>query len=268
MKTNQALHVVALASSILAGCGLLKINGKPVGSASSTSSDASSDSPSSSSSEVGSVTGDTDAHAKLGILDLQIGMPMQQAGFTCAQEGSVYYGAECVKFLDPRCKGKDSHVEPKRYGQQAPRGCFIEAATVATFLDGLLLQQHMEVSLGQEKADAAMYPLVNVHTYGTLSKPSKIARILYTMTIDDLASGDQASDSKLYKALVGKYGKPKEIWSGKVKWSAGSTELVAYCDTGMCSLEATDTMFEKNEANRQEEQDAKVRQNNAPAPKL
>lgn len=211
---------------------------------------------------------ESDPHAKLSILELKIGMPMQQPGFVCAKDAGPYNGAECVKFLDPRCKGKPSNIGPRRYGDTPPRGCFLEERTVSTFLDGVLKQQRQEVSQGSEKQDPARFPLINVHTYGTKSKPSKIARIVYTMAVDELASGDQPSGSKLYTALVAKFGKPREIWSGKVKWREGETNMEAYCDLNICTLEVEDKTFEQAENQAQEEADTAERQKKAPEPKL
>lgn len=208
-----------------------------------------------------------DPHDTLSVLELKIGMPMEQPGFACTKNPGPYNGAECVKFLDPRCKAPGK-IGERGYGSTPPKGCFLEERTVSTFLNGQLMQQRMEVGQGTEKPDPARNPLINVHTYGTKTKPSKISRIVYTMAMDELASGDQASGSKLYKALVAKYGEPKEIWSGKVKWRAGSTTLEAYCDLNLCSLEIEDKAFEQTENAEQEEADTKARQQEAPEPKL
>ena len=261
----QSLQAIALASSLLAGCGLVQVNGKSVGThpASTESSSASTDS---SASPAGASGGDP--HEQLSILGLKIGMPMAQPGFVCAKDAGPYNGAECVKFLDSRCTGVATNIGEKRYGDKASLGCFIEARAVATYLDGVGMWQRSEVGWGTAKPDPTKYPLVNVHTYGTKSKPSKISRIVYTMAMDELASGDKPSGSKLYNALVAKYKPPREVWSGKVKWHAGETDLEGYCDLGLCTLTVEDRNFEENENQRQEEADAKVRQNNAPAPKL
>jgi hypothetical protein len=266
MRAHQPFRYIAVAASLLAGCGLVKVNGNNVGSKPTSSESSSTDSSGSSDAVAGAADGEP--HDKLSILELKIGMPMEQAGFVCAKDAGFYNGAECVKFLDRRCNGKGANIGPKHYGDRAPLGCFIEERSVATFLDDALLQQRAEVGWGTEKADPARYPLVNVHTYGTKSKPSKISRIVYTMAMDELASGSKASGSKLYNALVAKYGAPKEIWSGKVRWRAGETSMEAYCDLTLCTLEVEDKKFEENENRRQEEVDAKVRQTNAPTPKL
>ncbi|MBL0217873.1 MAG: hypothetical protein IPQ07_28840 [Myxococcales bacterium] len=261
--TPQSFRSIALVSSILAGCGLVNVNGKPAGTSPVSSESSSADSSAPSAGESGG-----DPHDKLAILEFKIGMPIVQPGFVCAKDAGFYNGAECVKFLDRRCTGVAANIGEKRYGDKAPRGCFMEAKSVATYLDGVLMQQHQEVSQGSEKPDPARYALVNVHTYGTKSTPSKISRIVYTMAMDELASGDKPSGSKLYNALVAKYGAPKEVWSGKVKWRAGETYLEGYCDLGLCTLQVEDRNFEENENQRQEEADAKVRQNNAPAPRI
>lgn len=245
-----------------AGCGLVKVNGSSAGSSPASAKSASA----SSEPLAGAIDGNP--HDKLSILEFKIGMPIEQPGFVCAKEAGPYSGADCVKFLDRRCNGTAGHIGPKHYGDHAPPGCFIETGTVATSLDDVLLQQRQEVSQGTAKPDPAKYPLVNVQTYGTKSKPSKIYRIVYTLAMDELASGDRPSGSKLYNALVAKYGDPKEIWSGKVKWRAGETFLEAYCDLNLCTLEVQDSKFEENENQQQEGVDAKARQNNAPAPKL
>ena len=259
--SSVAYQVMALS---LAACSLLSVNGKTPGSSSGNTNN-----PTSSDSSSGlSGPGNGDPHEKLSVLEFKIGMPIEQAGFVCAKDPGLYHGGECVKFLDRRCLGKPGNIAKKQYGEKAPLGCFIEAATVATFLDDALLQQRSEVSNGLAKPDPARDALINVHTYGTKSKPSKISRIVYTMAMDELASGDRPSGSKLYNALVAKYGAPYEILSGKVKWRAGETLMEAYCDLSLCSLDVQDSKFEENENRRQEDADTKVRQTNAPAPKL
>jgi hypothetical protein len=273
MTAQPVFRTLAAASLFLTGCGLVNVNGKSVGSpptgeASAGSTNTSAGGDGDGDRGGGGGGGGGDPHDRLSILELKIGMSIQQPGFVCAKDVGPYNGAECVKFLDRRCSGKPSNIGPKRYGEHAPRGCFVESSAVATYLDDSLMQQRQEVSQGSEKVDPDRYPLVNIHTFGTKAKPSRIHRIVYTMAVDELASGDKASGSKLYNALVAKYGQPKEIWSGKVKWRAGDTRMEAYCDLGMCTLEVQDTKFEENENRRQEEIDTKGRQNNAPTPEL
>jgi hypothetical protein len=193
---------------------------------------------------------------------------MEQPGFVCAKKPGSSNGAECVKFTDPRCKGPGK-IGPRGYGEKPPMGCFLEQDTLSTFLNGSLMQQRQEVGQGVEKPDPARYPLINLHTYGTKSRPSLVARIVYTMAMDELVGEeDKPADSKLYKALVAKFGEPREIHSRKVRWAGGDTKVEANCDLGLCYLEIEDKNFEENENRQQEETDTRARQSGAPEPKL
>src|SRR5204863_3301322 len=129
----------------------------------------------------------------------------------------------CVKFTDARCKGLAANVGFKRYSDKPPMGCYLDTSSQATFLDGLGMQDPH--SGGTDEAHNGRKPLANVHLIGTESSPSKIYRIYYMFAEDDLL----AESSKLHQALVAKYGEPREIHSGKMKWKIDSTKLEAYC---------------------------------------
>lgn len=202
-------------------------------------------------------------HDRFTIVGIKIGMPLAQKDFVCNKAAG-----QCVKFMDKRCTGKKANLGVKRYGEDAPKGCFLDTSSGATYLDGRLLQQSIDVSNAGKPGDPSLNHLVNVLLAGTKTKESKVFRITYEMAVDDLASGDKASDSKLYRALVAKYGTPDEIWSGKVKWKAGSTLLVGACTGYACTLEAEDSLFERMENEAQEEADTAAKHKSAPDPEL
>ncbi|MEZ0311008.1 MAG: hypothetical protein ACAI38_04505 [Myxococcota bacterium] len=209
-----------------------------------------------------------DPHDKLFVLDVKIGMPIEgRPGFTCDKEKRTASGERqdrhCVKFVDERCKGRPGNVGFKKYGEKAPKGCYLDHSSQATFLDDLLLQDAHSGDTSQ--AHNGRRPLANVHLVGTESTPSKIYRIHYMFAEDDLL----AESSKLHQALVAKYGEPREIHSGKMKWKIDSTELVAQCiPNNNCEIVVQDRKFEENEEAAQKEADAQKKSAEAPAPKL
>lgn len=213
--------------------------------------------------------GAQDAHDKFSVLDLKIGMPVASAkGFTCIKERRTQSGERvepiCVKFLDSRCKGKPGAVGVLGYGDAAPRGCHFDPSSGATRLDNVLMQDpHSGAS---DQPHNGRKPLNNIAFFGTRSDNSKIYRIEYMLDEDDVKS----TDSKIYKALVAKYGEPTyPEHSGKVKWKLDGTELVAECRPYFnCSISVTDTNFERLEAAEQEAADKKKKADSAPTPKL
>lgn len=210
-----------------------------------------------------------DAHDKFTVLDLKIGMSVASAkGFTCTKERKTQSGDRvdpiCVKFLDPRCKGRPSSVGMLRYGVDAPKGCHFDPSSGATRLDNVIMQDPHTGATDQ--AHNGRKPLNNIAFYGTKTDDSKIYRIEYMLDEDDLKS----TDSKIYQALVAKYGEPTyPEHSGKVKWKVDGTELVAECRPYFnCSISVTDRNFEQLENAEQEAADKKKKADSAPAPKL
>ncbi len=224
-------------------------------------------SSSSQSSEPSAVAAPSGGHDALSVLELRVGMPLDgRVGFTCTKEKRTASGAReerhCVKFVDERCKGP-GQLGSKRYGEKAPRGCFLDFSGHATFLDGLLMQDPHTGATDQPHNGRK--PLANVHLVGTESTPSMIYRIEYMFAEDDLLD----ESSKLHKALITKYGEPIEIHSGKMRWKIDATELVAQCTGNQnCEIVVEDRKFEENVEDAQKEADAQKKRDAAPAPKL
>ena len=217
----------------------------------------------------GSIAKAVDAHDKLKVLDLKIGMSVDAAkGFTCTKEkwtqSHVRIGPICVKFLDERCKGKPSAIGSLSYNEKAPKGCHYDPSSMATRLDNTIMQDPH--SGATDQPHNGRKPLNNVAFHGTKSDSSKIYRIEYMLDEDDVKS----KDSKIYKALVAKYGEPTyPEHSGKVTWKADGTELIAYCQTNAnCTISVSDSNFESLENDEQKAIDAKKKASSAPAPQL
>ena len=115
ISVHAKLLGIAL-SSLIAGCGLVKVNDSTVGGnspGSSGNSNASSGQPGASSSGASAPSGSArsgSAHDSLSDLDVKIGMPIEgRPGFTCDKEKRTASGERqdrhCVKFTDERCKG-------------------------------------------------------------------------------------------------------------------------------------------------------------------
>lgn len=208
-----------------------------------------------------------EAHDKLNVMDLKIGMPIEgHPGFTCEKEKRTESGERqdrhCVKFIDDRCKGKPAALGYKRYGEKAPKGCYLDYSSQATFLDDLLMQDPNTNDTSQRRNGRR--PLANVHLIGTEASPSKIYKIYYMFAEDDLAE-----TSKLYKALVAKYGEARDSRPGRMRWKIDSTELEAECTPDShCQIIVNDRKFEESEEDAQKEADAQKKRDAAPAPKL
>ena len=207
------------------------------------------------------------AHDKLFVLDVKIGQPVEKAGCVCTKEKRTASGERedrhCVQFVDERCKGRPAGIGYKRYGEKAPLGCYYDYSSHATFLDDLLMQDPHSGDTSQ--AHNGRKPLANVHLVGTESTPSQIYRIEYMFAEDDLL----AESSKLHKAVVAKYGEPRETHSGKMKWKVDSTELVAQCTQNQnCEIDVEGRKYEENVERAQKEADAQQKRDAAPAPKL
>ena len=200
-------------------------------------------------------------HDKYSVIDVKVGMPVKRADFVCAKpSGNI--GREdthCVKFLDPRCANKATHIASLGYGEHAPVGCHHNTSNI-TYLDGTLMKTPNTGDSTDKRP--ILLPLINIHIIGTRSEPSKVYRIDYTVAPDDLTE-----DSKLYKTLVGKYGEPTER-HGWVKWKGTTTEVKVDCERDSCTISVSDRNFEGNERRRQEEADADAKRQTAPAPKL
>jgi len=206
--------------------------------------------------------------SKLSVLDVKIGMSIDSApGYTCTKDKLTPSGERqdrhCVKFTDARCSGRPTGIGFKRYSDKVPMGCFLDYSSEATYLDGTLMQDPHTGDT--EQVRNGRKPLASVHIIGTESTPSKVYRIWYMFAEDDLL----AESSKLHKALVAKYGEPREIHSGKMKWKVDTTEMYAQCiEHQNCEIVVEDRKFEENVEDAQKEADAQQKRSAAPAPQL
>jgi hypothetical protein len=208
--------------------------------------------------------GPSGAHDKFSVLDLKIGMTLDgQKGFACIKPNEHTPDPHCVKFVDSRCAGKPAAIGQLAYGEKAPKGCYLDYSSNATFLDGALQQTSSTGSVEDERKPIKK-PLENVHLVGTQSNPSKIYRIDYMLGFDDLAEG-----SKLYKATTAKYGEPSyKNPPNEMRWKDDTTKLSANCDRASCEIRVEDSAFEQAENEQQKQGDTKSRHQSADAPKL
>jgi hypothetical protein len=252
-------EVVGIILAVLfAGCGLVKVNGKPLGSNELATSGGSTSNTSDGESVV-----DGSPHDKFSVLDIKIGMPIKQEGFICAKTAEDS-NRHCVKFLDSRCTGKATAIGRLAYTERAAIGCFFDYSSEGSYIDGELLQQPSEVLTGEiKKTVPAKRALTSLHIWGTTNSTSKIYDIDYQIPYDDLTES-----SKLYKALVAKYGEPSQNSGGRLKWQGGTTEVIVDCQHENCKISVEDRNFERNENRKQEEADEAARRNRAPDPSL
>lgn len=206
-----------------------------------------------------------EGHDKFSITDLKVGQPLLgHEGFVCHKqtpdEVKDRRELHCVKFTDPRCKGKPSAVGELRYGEDAPRGCFLDYSNSATYLDGKLLQTPNTNDSSDKRP--ILKPLTHLHLTGTRSVPAKIYRISYFVPPDMLTE-----DTKLYQAMTAKYGEPSyKNPPIDMRWKNGDTALRAECVTDRhCEIWVEDSKFGDLERKWQEEADAKQKAKNAPA---
>jgi hypothetical protein len=260
IPTSKYLLSVAL-FSLAAGCGLVKVNGKTVG-----SNPISTDGSTSESSSAGGATAATSGndHDRFSIQNVKIGMPVEgRDGFVCAK-AIADEDRHCVKFLDSRCSDLPANIGVLRYGEKAPLGCFFDYSSTASYLDGTLMQESSEVRAGVSgaKSRPERRGLTSLSTRGTQSKPSKIYRMEYTFEFDQLTE-----DSKLYKALAAKYGEPSyKNPPDQMKWKGDQTAVDATCAYLNCTMIIEDGHFEEVERRKQEEADSREQRKNAPAP--
>ncbi|MBL8909979.1 MAG: hypothetical protein JNM17_04655 [Archangium sp.] len=204
-----------------------------------------------------------EGHDKFNVLEIKIGDAIEgRKDFTCDKDDpKEVKERRCVKFLDPRCEGKPGKLGVLRYGDAAPRGCFLDTSSAATYLDGKL-QQTPNTGDATDKRPI-LKPLVHLQLIGTQSRPSKVFRMWYVVAPDSLSD-----DSKLYGALFAKYGEPSEKrGADDVRWKNGDTSLKATCNKDRnCDLVVEDLRFAELERKWQEEADAKEKNKKAPAP--
>jgi hypothetical protein len=259
---------------LLASCKQLSLGGSTTTSASTTGGTTSPSAPSgervSADTSAGAPSGR--AHDRFAVQDVKIGMPVDgRPGFTCAKQvvdpglkDQSRKDRHCVKFVDKRCEGRPASIGTKRYGEKAPLGCYLDYSASATYLDDTLLQEPNTGDATQRTRGRK--PLHNLYITGTKSEPSKIYQIVYMFAPDELTE-----DSKLYAALVAKYGEPSsKNPPHEMRWRTENTEVKASCVADQnCQIRVEDSKFEELENRKQEEIDGRTRRQNAPdAPKL
>jgi hypothetical protein len=252
LRKSRALTVV-----LLAACGQFSLGGSAIADGKTPRKGSSSSGPS-------SAPPSGSAHDTFSVLDVKIGTPVDRAGFTCAKEkGKDPQDRHCVKFVDSRCSGQPANIGELKYGEKAPLGCYLDYSSSATFLDGTLLQTPNTGDSSDKRP--VRKPLANLHIVGTQSKPSKVYRLWYMFAADELTE-----DSKLYVAMVAKYGEPSEKNPpNEMRWRSEDTKLKASCERDHCEIIVEDGKFEELERRKQEEADGQARRQNAPdAPKL
>jgi hypothetical protein len=204
-------------------------------------------------------------HDRFSVLDLKIGMVVTgRSGFVCAK-ASGNTGREdthCVKFVDSRCANQPTKISVLRYGESSSAGCHFDPSSNATRLDNKLMQT---ANTGDTTDHTPIRkPLENIHIIGTQSEPSKIYAIRYMLGFDELTE-----DSKLYRAMVAKYGEPSyKNPPNEMRWRGDDTKLTASCDRIHCEIFVEDSRFEDFERERQAEADGKARRETATAPNL
>jgi hypothetical protein len=155
---------------------------------------------------------------KFAIQGVKLGVPLESVkGFTCGPKpgtgGYTTADHSCVKFIDPRCKGRKTKIHHISSTGDVPKGqyCFMDESNGATYLD----REYMAP------------PLQAIRIVGTDTTAPLVYEIQYTFAADDLTT-----DSNLGKALTKKYGAPsytnEPIAMG---WTEGDASLSAACRT-------------------------------------
>lgn len=200
------------------------------------------------------------AWKKFTVQDLQLGMPLSKlSGFTCDDRAGQYQHF-CVKFLDPRCKGRKAYVKYLSHSGDIPKGqgCTYDSGTSATYLD----------------RQSAIPPLYAVAVEGTDTPVPRAYQIRFTFANDQLTD-----DSNIGKALIAKYGQPDyKNAPMQMRWNAGpgldDVFLAAECasSTGPdvhCLLQAWDgPLLDAERAIAQAAGDEAKIKNGPAAPKL
>ncbi|HEX4419581.1 MAG TPA: hypothetical protein VH165_16825 [Kofleriaceae bacterium] len=139
-------------------------------------------------------------------------------GFTCSDKAAV---VTCVRFVDARCKGKPTQVQPTVAELPPGAGCgfILTGEDPRTYLD----HQVQAVSLSA------------VIVYGTAKR--RVFEVRHTFAREDLTE-----KSRLGKTLIARYGKPSSsVPPVRMLWTEGSTTTSAACDDeGGCSVMVTD----------------------------
>jgi hypothetical protein len=148
------------------------------------------------------------AWKKFTVQGIQLGTPLTKlSGFTCDDRVGEYQHT-CVKFLDPKCKGRKTYVKFISYSGDVPKGqgCTYNSANGGTYLDRQM----------------PTVPLFAVAVVGTDTPVPRAYEIRFTFALDQLTR-----DSNIGKAMLAKYGKPDyENAPMQMRWNvAGIDDL-------------------------------------------
>jgi hypothetical protein len=196
---------------------------------------------------------------KLTVQGIELGTPLSKlSGFTCDDRVGEYQHT-CVKFLDPKCKGRKTYVKFISFNADVPKGqgCTYNSSNGGTYLD----------------REMPTVPLFAVAVVGTDTAVPRAYEIRFTFALDQLTD-----DSNIGKALVAKYGKPDyKNAPMQMRWNAPGLDdlyLAAECGGSAgpdahCLVQAWDgPLLQAERSIKQTADDAAKIQNGPAAPKL
>ena len=195
-----------------------------------------------------------DAWKRFTVKDVALGGELSKtAGFTCGPDptlrGFSTYRPTCVRFLDERCKERPHKINQTSSQDDYPKGqvCFMDAGNQGTYLDGKYMSP----------------PLQAIAIVGTDTDSHRIYEIDYAFARDVLAT-----DSKLGKALIEKYGQPTTTNGEQMDWTAGSVRMSAWCTDNehQCQIRISDDSLLEAERGKQKAHDDAKAKHDAPAP--
>ena len=129
------------------------------------------------------------AWKKFTVQGIELGTPLSKlSGFTCDDKVGQYRHT-CVKFLDPKCKGRKTFVKFISFSSDVPKG---QGCTYNSDGGGTYLDRQMPT-----------IPLFAVAVVGTDTPVPRAYEIRFTFALDQLTD-----DSNIGKALLAKYGTP------------------------------------------------------------
>jgi hypothetical protein len=195
-----------------------------------------------------------DVWKRFAIKDVKLGTELsklKKAGFTCDHED---FRPACVLFLDPKCKGRPSKINPANVSSQVPAGqsCFLNSNPGSGF--------------GATYLDRKLTTLSHVVIEGTHSNVPRVDEITYRFPKDVLTE-----DSNLGKALIAKYGKPNRADPPtSMTWTtttAPNIILSAMCEAQSddCRLTVSDDDFRTAEGSIKDDADKAQDVKNGPA---
>ncbi len=196
---------------------------------------------------------------KFTVQGIELGTPLSKlSGFTCDDKVGEYQHT-CVKFLDPKCKGRKTYVKFISFNSDVPKGqgCTYNSANGGTFFDRV----------------PPTIPLFAVAVVGTDTPVPRAYDIRFTFALDQLTD-----DSNIGKALLAKYGKPDfKNPPMQMRWNTPGIDdlyLIAECGGSAgpdahCLVQAWDgPLLDAERSIKQAAGDAAKIQNGPAAPKL